>query len=406
MGDKRASARVQLDSSSEEGLGHSHGNETGDINYVPDEYTPTTKLFSLNYVMVLLGFGMAFVGSQLQPLLFAAIIPVVSAEFHASNLLVWLFCTQQIATGVIAPFAGSLSDLFGRKKITIAGVISSMLGMIVSAATPTAAGYLAGQVFNGIGIAIQELMAIAAIAEIVPTKYRGYHIAIVVASFLPFAPASLYGALIAERNWRYCAALIAIWNAITAVILGLFYHPPPRHNTQGLWEKVKKIDILGGVIMTIGLVLLLVALNLGGQSEPWSSTRVICCLTFGIALLISFFVYEVFAPSPMFPRSLLRHPRTFSALMVVILLAGINYVSLLVFWVLEAVSVYNSNQVELGIRTLPYGFCIMGGAIMSAILISLFKGYLRSIMTAFCIVQVIGNPPPLYGMPFHHLTDE
>ncbi|KAL4805391.1 major facilitator superfamily domain-containing protein [Aspergillus unguis] len=390
--DKRASTRTQLECASEEGFTRQHDQKNGEVNYIADEYEPEPKLFTLNYCMVLLGFGMAFVGSQLQPLLFAAIVPIVSADFGASDLLVWLFCTQQIATGVIAPFAGSLSDLFGRKGIMLAGVVSSMLGMIVSAATPTAGGYLAGQVFNGIGIAIQELLAIAAIAEIVPTKYRGYHIAIVVTSFLPFAPASLYGALIAEKNWRYCAALIAIWNFITLIILGMFYHPPARHNIEhSVWSKIKKIDIIGGAIMTTGLVLLLIALNLGGQNEPWSSTRVICCLTFGIALLIAFFIFEVFfVPSPMFPRSLLKHPRTFSALMVVILMAGINYVSLLVFWVLEAVSVYNSDQVELGIRTLPYGFCIMGGAVVSAVLISAFKGYLRWIMTAFCIVQVIG----------------
>ncbi|OJI98673.1 hypothetical protein ASPVEDRAFT_123073 [Aspergillus versicolor CBS 583.65] len=345
--------------------------------------------------MILVGFGMAFVGSQIQPLLFAAIIPRVSADFGASDLLVWFFCTQQIASGVIAPFAGSLADLFGRKTITIAGVLSAMVGMILAAATPNAAGYLAGQAFTGIGIAVQELMAIAAIVEIVPTMHRGYYIAIIVTSFLPFAPGSLYGALIAQSSWRYCACFIAIWNFITAVIIGIFYNPPPMalKNVSGLtWkQKVKRIDFLGGLIMTCGLILLLMGINWGGQQYPWSSGRVISFLTLGIALLLAFLAYEkFFAPYPMFPGSLLQRPRTFTALMVVILLAGINYVSILIFWVLEAVSIYNSDQTELGIRTLPYGFCIAGGAIISAIMVSQLKGHVRTIMTFFCIIQVVG----------------
>ncbi|KAL4748895.1 hypothetical protein BDW72DRAFT_214437 [Aspergillus terricola var. indicus] len=351
------------------------------------------KLGDTRLIMVLTGFGMSFVGSQIQPLLFASIFPLVSSSFDASNLLFWFTCTQQIATGVVAPFAGSLADLFGRKTITLAGILSAMFGMILCAASPSAGGYLAGQVFNGIGIAVQELMAIAAIAEIVPTRYRGYYIAIVVASFLPFAPGSLYGALIAQHNWRFCACMIAIWNLLTAGVIWWFYNPPPRENTAGLSkiEKVKRIDSIGGLIMTAGLVFLLISLNWGGQQYPWNEAKVIAFLTLGIALLMLFFVYEkFFATYPMFPSTLLRHPRTFTALMVVILLAGINYVALLVFWVLEAVSVFDSSQFELGVRTMPYGFCIVGGAIISAILISAFKGYLRVIMTGFCVVQVIG----------------
>jgi hypothetical protein len=269
-----------------------------------------------------------------------------------------------------------------------------MVGMILCAASPSAGGYLAGQVFNGIGIAVQELMAIAAIAEIVPTRYRGYYIAAVVASFLPFAPGSLYGALIAQHNWRYCACMIAIWNLLTAGVVWWFYNPPPRTNTAGLSkiEKVKRIDSIGGLIMTAGLVFLLISLNWGGQQYPWNEAKVIAFLTLGIALLILFFVYEkFFATYPMFPSTLLRHPRTFMALMVVILLAGINYVALLVFWVLEAVSVFDSSQFELGVRTMPYGFCIVGGAIISAILISAFKRHLRLTMTGFCVVQVVGK---------------
>ncbi|KAJ5081095.1 hypothetical protein N7456_013333 [Penicillium angulare] len=314
--------------------------------------THSPNLTDWKFVMVIVGFGMAFVGSQVQPLMFAAITPLVSASFNASNLLIWFFTTQIVSCGVISPFAGPLADNFGRKRITLAGIASSMIAMIVCASTPTSGGYIAGQVLAGVGIAVQELMAIAAITEIVPTKYRGYYTAMVVTAFLPFAPASLYGELISKTNWRYAACMIAIWNFLTFIIILLFYRPPARPNSMGLtwFQKFKKIDFLGGFLMTCGTVFFLVGFNWGGQAHPWNSPQVIAFLTIGLASGVFFFLYEIFlAPHPMFPRRLLRHPQTFTALMLVILFSGINYVSILVFWVLEAVGIYNSDKQELAI---------------------------------------------------------
>ena len=343
--------------------------------------------------MVIIGLGMAFVGSQVQPLLFAAITPLVSASFNATGLLIWFFTTGIVSGGVIAPVSGTLADLFGRKQIILAGVACSMIGMIVCATTPKASGYIAGQALGGIGTAVQELMAITAITEIVPIKYRGYYTSMVVAAFLPFAPATLYGQLIAKVNWRYCACLIAIWNFLTLAIILLFYSPPPRPNTANLslGQKLKQVDFVGLFLMSSGTLLFLVGFNWGGQAYPWHSARVIAFLTVGLALGVLFFLYEIFlAPHPMFPRRLLKHPRTFVSLMLVILFSGINFISILVFWVLEAVSIYNSDRTELGIRTLPFGFCIWGGGIISAIMVSLFKGHVRWVMTFFCIMQATG----------------
>ncbi|CAK7265365.1 hypothetical protein SEPCBS57363_001545 [Sporothrix epigloea] len=357
---------------------------------VENETRHVPRMSNVRFFMVLVGFGMSFIGSQVQPLVFAALIPLVAASLDAHGLLVWFFSTQLVAVGVTAPFIGPLADLFGRKPIAIAGVMSSMVGMIACAATPGAAGYIAGQVLTGVGIATQELMAITVVAEIVPTRHRGYYIAIIVASFLPFAPGSLYGTLIARTSWRYCACMIAVWNLITIVLIAGFYLPPPRTNGAGLtWQqKLCRIDLVGGLLMSGGLIMFLVGFNWGGQLYPWQSARVIAFLTVGLALLVLFFAYEILlAPYPMFPRRLMRHPRTFVALMVVILMAGINYIPVLFFWVLQAVGVYGSDLLLLGVRTLPFGFCILGGALIAALLVSAFRGHLRTIMSCFCIMQ-------------------
>lgn len=195
-----------------------------------------------------------------------------------------------------------------------------MIGMILAAATPNATGFIAGQAFSGIGTAIQELMAVTVSAEIVPTNKRGFYVAILVYVFIPFASALLYGALIARASWRYCACAIAIWNFATAVVVCIFYSPPPRTNLKDLttFQKVKRIDLLGGFLLAAGLVILLVGINAGGQMYAWSSGRVVALLTVGLACFAAMGLHELrFACSPTFPRRLLRHPRPFVALLVV-----------------------------------------------------------------------------------------
>lgn len=136
--------------------------------------------------MVLIGFGMAFVGSQVCSLIFAALVTTVANELDAVDDLVWIFSAGLVSISAVAPFAGPVADLFGRKIVTIAGVFASMVGMILCAATSNGNGFIAGQTIAGVGIAIQELMSISAVAELVPTSHRGFYAALIVSFFLPF----------------------------------------------------------------------------------------------------------------------------------------------------------------------------------------------------------------------------
>ncbi|KAJ5676109.1 fungal trichothecene efflux pump [Penicillium macrosclerotiorum] len=374
------------------GDAESHDKENDDLEALERSHSKQIKLSNVTFLMVLVGFCMAFVGSQVISLIFAALVTTVANDLNAVDDLVWIFSAGLVSISAVAPFAGPVADLFGRKSVTIVGVLASMLGMILCAATPNGKGFIAGQAISGVGVGIQELMSISAVAELVPTYQRGFYAALVVSAFLPFAPASLYGELIAQYSWRYCACLIAIWNLLTALVLAIFYNPAPRVNAMGLsrMEMLRRIDFLGGFLMIAGVVVFLIGLNWGGKTYPWNSSAVLSCLILGAILVVAFFLYEtLWAKYPMFPRRLLLHSRAFVALMVVILVAGINYIPILFFWVMQSISIYGSGHVQAGIRTLPFGFCIVGGSLISAIMISSFKGYLRPIMTSFCVLQAV-----------------
>jgi MFS family permease len=348
--------------------------------------------------MTVLACAFALCGSQIYPLLYLTVATTIADSLGAPDKVLWLLAGGIIACGALAPFVGPLADMFGRKIIFIVGLALSVVGSIVCAATPTVGGFITGQVIMGFGAITQELMAIAIVAESVPTAKRPLYSAIILMMIIPWSPGTLYANWVSEKSWRWIGCILAIWNVITIALVIPFYHPPPRVNSLGLTrrEQLRRIDFTGGAILTAALVLFLLALSWGGQDYEWTDARVLSTMIIGIALFFVFAAWEMWGCTyPLFPRRIIHVPRAFFAMIFVIFAAGINYVPLVVFWPIESIAVFQSKGFHTGVNTLPLGTCILGGAIISSILIGIFKKRVTMIMTIFCIMQTVGKLPLL-----------
>ena len=87
---------------------------------------------------------------------------------------------------------------------------------------------------------------------------------------------------------------MGLWGAAA---LGIFagYRPPKRHTRLdhlSFWQKLSHLDFTGILLLTAGLTLFLVGLNLGGGLYAWTNGRVLVTLVLGIATIVSFGVYE------------------------------------------------------------------------------------------------------------------
>lgn len=344
--------------------------------------------------MTVLACSIALCASQIHPLLYLTLATAIARDLDAANLSFWLLTSPIIASSATAPFVGPLADLFGRKLIFIGGVTFVLIGCIVSAATPTGGGFVAGQALIGMGTVVEELLAIAIVVEIVPTAKRPIYAAGTLCMIIPWSPGSLYGNFITRESWRWVGMLLGMWNLLIIVLLVPFYHPPPRVNSSGLSRRqlLGRIDFVGGTAITIGILFLSMALNWGGQEYPWNDSRVIAFLTIGFAFIIGFFLWEwKGAKHPLYPRRIVYAPRPFFCMLFVIFAAGVNYIPLTAFWAIENIAMYNTNRTETGINTIPLGVCILGGAILSALLLGWFKNHITFVMAAFCAMQTIGT---------------
>lgn len=124
-----------------------------------------------------------------------------------------------------------------------------------------------GMAIAGTGAGTNELTALAATAEMAPTKKRGQYVAFLIFSILPFCPSVLWAQLIAyHSSWRYVGALCAAWNGVGLIMIMFFYFSPQRSNSKGLSKRqiISNVDFVGGFLSISGMILFLAGLEWGG----------------------------------------------------------------------------------------------------------------------------------------------
>lgn len=132
---------------------------------------------------------------------------------------------------------------------------------------------------------------------------------------------------------------MALWGAIAiGIIIG--YKPPKRHTLLdhlSFWEKLARLDLPGSGLLTAGLTLFLVGLNLGAGEAPWTAAKVLSPLIIGLCVLVAFGVYEwKFKSTGILHHDLFRggkeRGQTFSVLVSLIFIEGILLFSYILFY--------------------------------------------------------------------------
>lgn len=354
--------------------------------------------------------GMAFLwcGSQIPVYLYGGILPSVYAEIGGVDIYVWAVIGNLLAIAAVTPFVGGLSDLFGRRTTACAGIFFIMIGMIICAAAQTMNQFIAGEVIAGVGGGICEMTALAGTGELAPTSKRGIYVGLVICTIGPFTPAIMWSELITNvapnGSWRWIGLFIALWSLIGLLLVFFFYHPPPRPNRTGLSrrELVKRLDLIGAILSAAGISLFLLAIIWGGYSYPWSDAHVLGPLIVGALLFIGFIVYEwKFARYPMFPGRLRQEPRVLYAILFITFTSGANFFAVLIWWTIESQSLYDPDPIQIGIRGLPIGFGIIGGAVVVSIALALIKGNIRLLIFVGCAIMTAGTAAMIIADPYN-----
>jgi EmrB/QacA subfamily drug resistance transporter len=231
-------------------------------------------------------------------------MPVIQKELGIPiTLLQWLQGAYGLPYAGLLLLSGRLADLFGRRKVFLAGVGLFGVASMAGTAAPEIGLLLTARVVQGAGAALMVPSAIAIISGTFEEGHRRNHalgiFAAVAASGFSSGLAS--GALITEfLSWRWIFFVNVPLTALIVILALRTVADDPRTRSASL-------DLVGAALVTAGLVVIVHAITTLG--EPGRSV-VSAAEWFGMGLLLlaAFAFYERWVADPLIPLSLLALP--------------------------------------------------------------------------------------------------
>ncbi|UKZ65982.1 uncharacterized protein TrAtP1_007167 [Trichoderma atroviride] len=241
----------------------------------------------------------------------ALALPVIARDLGAGSSITWTGTAYLMGQAAFQPLYGRLSDIFGRKPVLMLSVGFLVIGDILCANSHSPAWLYACRAISGIGGGgISSIISII-VSDLVSLKDRGKYQGMLNASIGagsaigPFLAASLIqktriGGI---SSWRWIFYIPPILACVSTVACMAFL---PLTSISGSWKaKARQIDWMGLAASLVATICMLIPLNLGGTSWPWSSPAVISLMIIGGAAVAAFTIIEKkYARIPLIPLRL------------------------------------------------------------------------------------------------------
>lgn len=226
-------------------------------------------------------------------------LPTISRELGGGLAAQqWIIDGYMVTLGALILLAGSLSDLFGRKRILTVGLVGFGITSLLCALAPTSSFLVIARMLQGIAGALLVPSSLALIISTFSGKAQGKAIGTWTAwtgiSFI-IGPL-LGGVMVDDFSWRGIFAINVLPIAITLLLLQLIKAPEKT-------EEKTKIDTLGAILCTVGLG----APVYGLIEQPkygWASPMVWLPLLGGLVIFSIFMWWERRNPRAMLPFSI------------------------------------------------------------------------------------------------------
>ncbi|MFB2556265.1 DHA2 family efflux MFS transporter permease subunit [Herbiconiux liangxiaofengii] len=228
-------------------------------------------------------------------------LPAISRELGGElSSQQWVVDAYLITLGAVILLAGSLSDVFGRRRVLFVGLLGFGVTSLACAFAPTIEFLIVSRGLQGVAGALLVPSSLALILANFSGSLQSRAIGTWTAftSVANIAGPILGGVLVDQVSWRLVFG-INVLPIVVAVVLVLRL-PNDAHHATGA-----RIDVRGAVLGVLGLGLPVFAL-IEQANFGWGSPVVLVPLVVGVLAFAAFLVNEKLTKQPMLPLSLFR----------------------------------------------------------------------------------------------------
>lgn len=269
---------------------------------------------------------------------------------------VWVVSAYMVAEMAGMPIFGKLSDMYGRKRFFIFGLLMFMAGSALCGTAETITQLSIYRAIQGVGGGALVPIAFTIMFDLFPPEKRGKMGGMFGAVFgLSSIFGPLLGAYITDHiSWHWIFYINLPLGIISLILITVFYKESPVHRKQ-------VIDWWGALTLIGAVVCLMFALELGGQKYDWNSATILSLFVGFIILFVVFLFVETKAKDPIISFSMFKN-RLFGGSTIVGLFYGAAFMAATVYIPIFVQGVYGGTATNSGLILLP----MMLGSVVTA----------------------------------------
>ncbi len=310
----------------------------------------------------------------------ALALPSIRHDVGASaEGLQWVMNGYLLTIAVLVVTAGRLGDMFGRRRVFLAGTAVFALGSVLSGAAGDQDVLIAGRVLQGVGAAAMLPLSLAIVVNAFAPAEQPRALGIWAAvSALALAIGPLAGGLLIELDWR-----VIFWMNLPVAVLGIAITAwaAPESTDPG---SSRHLDWPGLAALSTGLTAVVLALI---QAQAWGGGAVALLGLAGLAALAAFWVVERRSPDPIVDFGLFRNGPYFGASAAAFCLVG-GYWVVMFFQPQLLQDVRGHSAIVSGLMILPVTVPMVAISPFSGRLIARFGA--RALMSAGMVFGTAG----------------
>ena len=281
------------------------------------------------------------------------------------NDLQWIINSYTLVFGGFLLLGGRASDLLGRQRLFIAGVVIFTIASAINGIADSSNVLIAGRALQGLGGAFVSPAALSILTTSFDegaerTKALGVWSAIAAGG----AAAGLIigGALTEYLSWRW-VFFVHLPVGVGATLAALRFVPNSRAE-----QRPHTYDAAGAVTVTGGLLVLVYAI-VKAQSYGWGSGKTLALFVLAIVLLVAFVFIELRSRSPLIRLGIFRM-RSLTGSNLTMLLVASGLFAMFYFASLYQQEILGYGPLKAGLAFVPFAMGIIVGAGLSQALIA------------------------------------